>query len=70
MVGYYSRQGGGGAMGLAGKDLFGKLSLRCIMDIGKSWVSLSEAETRVEEQSGGNTRRDVDDIGEKRDTEC
>lgn len=55
-------------MGLAGKDLFGKLSLRCIMDIRKSWVSLSEAETRVEEQSGGNTRRDVDDIGEKRMT--
>lgn len=64
---HYSKQGSREAGGLAGKDLFGKL--RYIMDIGRSWISLSEAETWVEEQSRGSLRMDVGDRDKEQNME-
>lgn len=39
------------------------------MDAGKSWASLSEEEAGLEKQSGGNTRTDMDNTGEKQNLE-
>ena len=52
MVGHHSRKSSEGLTGLPEKGLFGKLSLRNITDIGKRWVSHSEEETRLKQQSG------------------